>query len=124
MTEIDLSYHDLRGAARPIIPPPTKANCGRHESDKQIAHAGPPLGETLRLLKPLALTLEKLYLDDNMFTDKGCATLVTVLKAGALPAITSLSFPREEGETISLDASEEASAAVDAALQQRLGHDA
>ena len=49
----------------PIIPPPTKANCGRHESDEQIAHAGPPLGETLQLLKPLALTLEKLDLSNN-----------------------------------------------------------
>ena len=55
----------LDGAARPIIPPPTKANCGRHESDEQIAHAGPPLGETLQLLKPLASTLEKLDLGFN-----------------------------------------------------------
>ena len=29
------------------------------------AHAGPPLGETLQLLKPLALTLEKLDLGGN-----------------------------------------------------------
>ena len=49
----------------PITPPPTKANCGRHESDEQIAHAGPPLGETLQLLKPLASTLEKLDLSNN-----------------------------------------------------------
>ena len=48
-----------------IIPPPTKANCGRHESDEQIAHAGPSLGETLQLLKPLASTLEKLDLSYN-----------------------------------------------------------
>ena len=48
-----------------VIPPPTEADCSRHESDEQIAHAGPPLGETLQLLKPLALTLEKLDLGGN-----------------------------------------------------------
>ena len=65
ITTLSLSSCSLRGAALPIIPPPTKANCGRHESDEQIAHAGPPLGETLQLLKPLASTLEKLDLRDN-----------------------------------------------------------
>ena len=65
LRELLLYDNALSGAARPIIPPPTKANCGRHESDEQIAHAGPPLGETLQLLKPLASTLEKLDLSDN-----------------------------------------------------------
>ena len=33
--------------------------------EKRIARAGPPLPETLRLLSPLALTLEKLNLSSN-----------------------------------------------------------
>ena len=33
--------------------------------EKQIAHTGPPLPETLRLLSPLAPTLEKLNLGGN-----------------------------------------------------------
>ena len=33
--------------------------------EKRIARAGPPLPETLRLLAPLAPTLEKLDLGDN-----------------------------------------------------------
>ena len=37
----------------------------RHESDKPFARAGPPLGETLPLLKPLASTLEVLDLSGN-----------------------------------------------------------
>ena len=64
--------------------------------------------------------LEKLYLDANGLTDKGCATVVTALKAGALPAIRALRYPGSDDERISEFASEEACAAVDAALQQRL----
>ena len=56
-------------------------------------------------------------------TDKGCATLVAALKAGALPAIEALCHPDEEdmiSAGISALASEEACLAVNEALQQRL----
>ena len=54
-----------------------------------------------------------------MITDKGCGTVVSALKAGALPAIKALCLPG--CEVFSSHASEEACAAVNAALQQRLG---
>ena len=58
--------------------------------------------------------LEELYLDRNLLTDKGCATIVAALKAGALPALKACDLMSCDG------ASEEACAAVDAALLQRL----
>jgi len=63
--------------------------------------------------------LEKLYLDGNLLTDKGCATVVAALKAGPLPAIEEFYHP-DEASMITEHASEEACAAVDAALQKRL----
>jgi len=67
--------------------------------------------------------LETLYLDDNMLTDKGCAAVLAALKGGALPAIEALYHP-DEADVISVHASEEACAAVDAALIQRYQHGA
>jgi len=64
--------------------------------------------------------LEELYLDANLLTDKGCATTVAALKAGALPAIKSLYYPGNEERRFSDEASAEACEAVNAALQQRL----
>jgi len=64
--------------------------------------------------------LEKLYLDNNQITDKGCATLVTALKAGALPAIEALCYPGTADESFSDEASKEACVAVNEALRQRL----
>jgi len=63
--------------------------------------------------------LEELHLDGNLLTDKGCATVVAALKAGALPAIKEFYHP-DEASMITVHASEEACAAVDAALQKRL----
>ena len=60
--------------------------------------------------------LTRLYLDGNLSTDKGCATIVAALKAGALPALKACELISDE-----MHASEEACAAVKAALQQRLG---
>ena len=60
--------------------------------------------------------LTRLYLDGNLLTDKGCATIVAALKAGALPALKACELISDE-----MHASEEACAAVKAALQQRLG---
>ena len=71
-------------------------------------------------------TLKGLYLDHNEITDKGCATVVSALKAGALPAIKAL-YHDESGDVSdfrSESASEEACAAVDAALNQRSQHGA
>ena len=64
--------------------------------------------------------LETLHLDGNEITDKGCATVVAALKAGALPAIKALCYPGCEMHEISVDASAEACAAMNEALQQRL----
>ena len=71
-------------------------------------------------------TLKGLYLDHNEITDKGCATVVSALKAGALPAIKAL-YHDESGDVSDFRsefASEEACAAVDAALNQRSQHGA
>ena len=68
-----------------------------------------------------ALTM--LWLDGNKITDAGCAKLVAALNAGALPAIKDLYFQDDVDDDepgISEHASEEACAAVDAALQKRL----
>jgi len=63
--------------------------------------------------------LETLYLDGNLFTDKGCATVVAALKAGALPAIEEF-YDQDNASMITEHASEEVCAAVDAALKKRL----
>ena len=50
---------------------------------------------------------------------QGCATIVTALKAGALPALAQCEM--KPGEVPSKEACAAVRAAVDAALQQRLG---
>ena len=65
--------------------------------------------------------LKELYLDENALTDVGCATVVTALKGGALPAIEALCHPDADDDAMfSDDASEEACAAVNEAIKQRL----
>ena len=62
--------------------------------------------------------LTTLELEGNLLTDVGCAKLVAALNAGAMPNVTSL-YSIEQAALISEDASEEACAAVDAALDAR-----
>lgn len=63
--------------------------------------------------------LKQLWLDGNLLTDKGCTTVVAALNAGALPAIEAFYRPGE-ASMITEHASDEACAAVDAALRERL----
>ena len=56
---LNVSRNELSGAAQPHIP-------RRIEKRLGIARPGPPLPETLRLLAPLAPTLEQLDLSGNM----------------------------------------------------------
>ena len=65
--------------------------------------------------------LKDLYLDANALTDVGCATVVTALKRGALPAIEALCHPDADDDALfSVAASEKACAAVNEAFEQRL----
>ena len=65
-------------------------------------------------------SIEILYLIGNQITDVGCAKVVAALSGGALPAIEELYYKEEDADVISEHASDEACAAVDAALQKRL----
>ena len=74
----------------------------------------PPL-KGLGLTQPTAgnlKSLEELWLDRNQITDAGCATLASVLRGGALPALKQLLLGYNP-------ASEEAQDAVRAALDAR-----
>ena len=70
--------------------------------------------------------LQTLDLDFNKVTDKGCATLVSAIKAGALPSLTEMELSAtaapDDPSLVQNPASEAAMKAVAQALEESHSH--